>query len=179
MDELTGKKVAMLIAKDFEDSEALDPKAYLEARGADVTVIGVARETYAGKKGGSLAADTTFAEVDPGQFDALVIPGGGAPENLRIDDDAVAFARAFVDSGKPVASICHGPQLLISANVLRGRTVTCVKKIRDDVKNAGATYVDEALVIDGNLITSRTPADLPQFDDAIARALTPAAVPAD
>jgi protease I len=179
MAELSGKKVAMLIAKDFEDSEALDPKAYLEERGAEVTVIGMARETFAGKKGGSLAADATFAEVEPGAFDALVIPGGGAPENLRIEDAAVAFAREFVDSGKPVAAICHGPQLLISADVLRGRTVTCVKKIRDDVKNAGATYVDEALVTDGNLITSRTPADLPQFDAAIAQALTPAAVPAD
>lgn len=178
MAELSGKHVAMLIAKDFEDSEAIDPKAYLEAHGARVTVIGMERQSYPGKKGASLAADTTFAEVEPGQFDALVIPGGGAPENLRIEDAAVAFTRAFVDSGRPVASICHGPQLLISAEVLRGRTVTCVKKIRDDVKNAGATYIDVALATDGNLITSRTPADLPQFNEAIARALTPAAVTA-
>jgi protease I len=179
MAELTGKRIAMLIAKDFEDAEAIDPKQYLEARGAQVTTIGVAKETYPGKKGASLAADTTFAEVQPADFDALVIPGGGAPENLRIDDDAVAFTREFVASGKPVASICHGPQLLISAEVLRGRTVTCVKKIRDDVKNAGAHYIDEALVVDGNLITSRTPADLPRFNDAIARATAGAPVPAD
>lgn len=171
MAELSGKRVALLIAKDFEDSEALDPKAYLEARGAQVTVIGLERQSYAGKKGASLAADTTFAAVRPEQFDALIIPGGGAPENLRIEDAAVAFTRAFVESGKPVAAICHGPQLLISADVLRGRTVTCVKKIRDDVKNAGATYIDVPLATDGNLITSRTPADLPQFNEAIARAL--------
>jgi protease I len=120
--------------------------------------------------------DKTFDEVTVEEFDLLVIPGGGSPENLRIDDRAVAFTRRFVETGKPVAAICHGPQLLISADVLRGRTVTCVKKIRDDVKNAGATYVDEPLVIDGNLITSRVPADLPQFDEAIARAL--ATVPA-
>jgi protease I len=179
MAQLTGKRVALLIAKDFEDSEAIDPKQYLEDRGAEVTVIGTARETYPGKKGASLAADTTFAEVDADDFDALIIPGGGAPENLRIEDVAVAFTRRFVDSGKPVAAICHGPQLLISAEVLHGRTVTCVKKIRDDVKNAGATYVDDALVVDGNLITSRTPADLPQFDEAIAGALAGAPVPAD
>jgi protease I len=179
MAELTGKRVALLIAKDFEDSEALDPKQYLEARGAQVTVIGMAKESYPGKKGASLAADATFAEVQPSQFDVLVIPGGGAPENLRIEDEAVAFTREFVESGKPVASICHGPQLLISADVLRGRTVTCVKKIRDDVKNAGANYVDEAVVVDDNLITSRTPADLPQFNDAIAKALAGAPVPAD
>jgi protease I len=179
MAELSGKRVAMLIAKDFEDAEAIDPKQYLEARGAEVTVIGMERQSYTGKKGASLAADRTFAEVRPAQFDALVIPGGGAPENLRIEDAAVAFTRDFVESGKPVASICHGPQLLISAEVLRGRTTTCVKKIRDDVRNAGAHYVDEAVVADGNLISSRTPADLPQFNEAIARALATAPVPAD
>ena len=108
-----------------------------------------------------------------------MIPGGGAPENLRIEDAAVAFTRDFVESGKPVASICHGPQLLISAEVLRGRTTTCVKKIRDDVRNAGAHYVDEAIVTDGNLISSRTPADLPQFNEAVARALATAPVLAD
>ena len=179
MAELNGKRVAMVIAKDFEDSEAVDPKAYLEERGAQVTVIGVERATYQGKKGAALAADATFAEVSPADFDALVIPGGGAPENLRIEDAAVAFTREFVASGKPVASICHGPQLLISADVLHGRTTTCVKKIRDDVKNAGAIYVDEAVVVDGNLISSRTPADLPQFNAAVEHALSPAPVPAD
>lgn len=179
MVELSGKRIAMVIAKDFEDSEALEPKAYLEERGATVTVIGMERQRYPGKKGGSLAADTTFAEVAPADFDALVIPGGGAPENLRIEEEAVTFTREFVASGKPVASICHGPQLLISADVLRGRTTTCVKKIRDDVKNAGAIYVDEALVTDGNLISSRTPADLPQFNEALAEALAPVPAPAD
>jgi protease I len=174
--ELSGKRVAMLLAKDFEDVEATDPKQYLEARGAQVTTIGMARESYAGKKGASLTADLTFAEARADEFDALIIPGGGAPENLRIEDEAVAFTRAFVESGRPVAAICHGPQLLISAEVVRGRTLTCVKKIRDDVKNAGANYVDEALVVDGNLITSRTPADLPRFNEGIARALTGAPV---
>jgi protease I len=171
MAELTGKRVAMVLANNFEDVEATDPKRYLEERGAEVIVIGLNREPITGKKGTTIQPDKTFDEVTVDEFDMLVIPGGGSPENLRIDDRAVEFTRRFVESGKPVAAICHGPQLLISANVLRGRTVTCVNKIRDDVKNAGANYVDEPLVVDGNLITSRVPADLPQFDEALARAL--------
>ena len=165
------KRVALVLAKNFEDSEAIDPKAYLEALGAEVTVIGIETGRIDGKKGGSLEAEVTFADVSPEEFDLLVIPGGGAPENLRIHDPAVAFTRAFVESGKPVGSICHGPQLLISAKVLDGRRLTGVNKIRDDIINAGGHYVDEPLVEDGNLITSRVPADLPVFDEALARAL--------
>lgn len=168
------KRVAMVIAKNFEDSEAIDPKAHLEAAGATVTLIGMDLSPVEGKKGAVLTPDTTFdaiSEEDFAGFDMLVIPGGGCPENLRIHDGAVDFTRRFVESGRPVGSICHGPQLLISANVLRGRTTTCVNKIRDDVKNAGATYVDEALVIDGNLISSRTPADMAVFNDALAAAI--------
>ena len=169
--EPTTKRVAMVIARNFEDSEAIEPKSYLEAQGADVTLIGIERGTIEGKKGGRLEAETTFERVSPDNFDLLVIPGGGAPENLRIHDPAVAFTRAFVESGKPVAAICHGAQLLISAKVLPGRTLTCVNKIRDDVANAGGRYVDQPLVEDGNLITSRVPADLPLFNEALGRAL--------
>lgn len=176
MGQLSGKRVAMVLAPTFEDIEATDPKEKLEAQGAEVTIIGLEKGSIPGKKGTSLDADVTFDDVSVDQFDALVIPGGGAPERLRIDDRAVAFAREFTESGKPVAAICHGAQLLISADVLKGRTATCVKTIRDDVKNAGAKYVDEALVIDGNLITSRVPSDLPQFNEAIIKAL--AEVPA-
>ncbi len=164
-------RVAMVIANNYEDSEADSPKQYLEGRGADVTVIGVTGDTAKGKKGGSLTPDVTFGQVSVNDFDALVIPGGGAPENLRIVDQAVDFAGEFVASGKPVAAICHGPQLLISSKSLTGRTLTSVNKIRDDIRNAGGNYVDEALVIDGNLITSRTPADLDEFNAAIAKAV--------
>jgi protease I len=170
-ERLMAKKVAMVLANNFEDSEAIDPKNYLESLGAEVVTIGEAKGTVQGKKGGELEVDRTFEEVTPDEFDLLVIPGGGAPENLRIVDQAVAFTRRFVESGKPVGSICHGPQLLISARVLDGRTVTSVKKIRDDVINAGANYVDEPLVIDGNLITSRVPGDLPQFNEALGQAI--------
>lgn len=170
----TRKRVAMVLAKNFEDSEAIDPKAALEAEGAEVTIIGIELGVIEGKKGGSLRADTTFADVTGDQFegfDLLVIPGGGSPENLRIHEPAVEFTRKFVESGRPVGSICHGPQLLISANVLRGRTTTCVNKIRDDVINAGAKYVDAPLIEDGNLISARIPADLPVFNEALLRAV--------
>jgi protease I len=169
--ESSQKRVAMVLAKNFEDVEATDPKEFLERLGATVTVIGLERGEIEGKKGATLTADATFADVSPDDFDMLVIPGGGAPENLRIDAAAVEFTRRFVESGKPVGSICHGPQLLISAGVLPGRRLTGVNKIRDDITNAGGDYVDEALVEDGNLITSRVPGDLPVFNEALARAL--------
>ena len=168
------KNIAMVIANNFEDVEATSPKEYLEGKGAKVTVIGIDGNTVHGKKGATLDPDMTFDQLGADgidQFDALVIPGGGAPENLRIYDAAVEFTKRFVDSGKVVASICHGPQLLISAGVLKNRTTTSVNKIRDDVRNAGAHYVDEPVAVDGNLISSRTPADLELFNDAIAAAL--------
>ena len=154
MTELSGKRVAMVLARNFEDVEATDPKEYLE------------------KKGATLEVDATFDGVSVDQFDAMVIPGGGSPEQLRIHEGPVKFTKEFVASGKPVAAICHGAQLLISADVLAGKTITCVKTIRDDVKNAGANYVDRALVEDGNIITSRVPGDLPQFDEALGKSLS-------
>ena len=175
----SGMRVAMVLAPNFEDSEAVDPKEYVERLGAEVTVIGIESGKIAGKKGATLDASATFGQVTPGDFDLLIIPGGGSPENLRIHDPAVEFTREFVESGKPVAAICHGAQLLVSAKVLDGRTLTAVNKIRDDITNTGGKYVDEPLVVDGNLITSRVPGDLPVFDEAIGKALkaAPAAVP--
>lgn len=167
----SGKKVAMVLAANFEDVEATDPKEALEHAGAEVTVIGIEKGPIQGKKGATLEATATVSSVNPDDFDMLVIPGGGSPENLRINDDAVRFTKAFVESGKPVASICHGPQLLISARVLEGRTVTAVNKIRDDLINAKANYVDEELVVDNNLISSRVPKDLPAFNKALVSAI--------
>jgi protease I len=165
------KRVAMVLAANFEDIEATDPKEHLEKLGAEVTVIGIERGEVHGKKGATLRANATFEDSRAEDFDMLIIPGGGAPENLRIHEPAVAFARSFVESGKPVAAICHGPQLLISANVLHGRRLTSVNKIRDDIVNAGGNWIDEPLVEDGNLITSRVPADLLVFDEALGRAV--------
>lgn len=165
------KRVAVALARNYEDVESDAPIAALVEAGAEVTVIGIETGPIAGKKGGSTEATMTFAEADPSNFDLLLIPGGGSPENLRIDDDAVAFTKTFVESGKPVGAICHGAQLLISARVLPGRTVTAVNKIRDDITNAGGNYVDEPLTIDGNLITSRIPDDLPVFNEALVQAI--------
>lgn len=164
-------RAAIILAEKFEDSEATSPIEALEAAGVEVTVLGTTTGTLTGKKGAAVEASATIASADVDSFDLLVIPGGGSPENLRIDDNAVAFTQRFVASGKPVASICHGPQLLISADVLSGRTVTAVNKIRDDIRNAGGTYVDEELVVDGNLISSRVPDDLPAFNQALLDAL--------
>jgi len=167
----SGKRVAVALAGNFEDIEATSPIDALVAAGAKVTIVGATTGPIEGKKGAVIEATTTFADVSPEDFDMLLIPGGGSPENLRIDDGAVAWTKAFTESNKPVAAICHGAQLLISSDVLKGRTVTAVNKVRDDITNAGGNYVDEALVVDGNLITSRVPADLPQFNKALVDAL--------
>ena len=167
----SGKNVAVALANNYEDVEATSPIEALEKAGARVTIIGTKTGTITGKKGDSQTATTTFDQVSPDDFDMLLIPGGGSPENLRIDDAAVGFTRDFVNSGKPVASICHGPQLLISSKVVSGRRLTAVNKIRDDIVNAGGHYVDEEVTEDGNLISSRTPDDLPAFNKAIVKAL--------
>jgi protease I len=170
---LKGKKVAILIARNFEDAEAAEPAQFLRENGASVTFVGMEKKTYEGKTHKEqIAADKTFDEVSVADFDALIIPGGGAPEGLRVEPAPVQFTREFVQSGKPVAAICHGPQLLISADVLRGKRITCTRGIRDDVKLAGAIYLDEEVVVDGNLITSRRPADIPAFDREIEKALS-------
>lgn len=166
------KRVAVALANNYEDIEATSPIEALEKAGADVTIIGVEKGEISGKKGDTQTADATFSDVSANDFDMLLIPGGGSPENLRINDAAVAFTRDFVNSGKPVASICHGPQLLISAKVVTGRRLTAVNKIRDDIVNAGGLYVDEELTEDGNLITSRTPDDLPAFNEALTKAIS-------
>lgn len=176
---MSKKRVAVVIANNFEDVEVTSPVQAVESAGAEFVLIGIESGKVKGKKGHVFTVDTTFDDLPANAidtFDMLIIPGGGAPENLRIVDKAVEFTKRFVESGKPVASICHGPQLLISADVLKGRKLTSVNKIRDDVKNAGGLYEDAELVIDGNLITSRTPRDLEAFDRAIVDAL--AAVPA-
>lgn len=168
---VSGKKVAFVLANNYEDIEHTSPVEAVKGAGADVTVIGLSDDPITGKKGGVERPDITFDAANAADFDMLVIPGGGSPENLRIDDRAVAFTKAFVESGKPVAAICHGAQLLISADALRDRKLTAVNKIRDDIRNAGGNYVDEALVVDGNLISSRVPGDLDVFNEALVQAL--------
>lgn len=172
---MSKQRVAVVIANNFEDIEVTAPIEAIESAGARAVLIGIEPGEVTGKKGAVLQVDTTFDQLAKNAvdtFDMLVIPGGGAPENLRIVDAAVDFTRQFVASGKPVASICHGPQLLISAEVLQGRKTTSVNKIRDDIWNAGGIYEDAPLVVDGNLISSRTPRDMDVFNQAIVDALT-------
>ena len=171
---LSGKRVAMLVEDEFEDRELTGPLESLRAAGAVVTVIGPTKgASYRGKKGeATMTAELSAGEAHMRDFDALVIPGGHAPDKMRLRHAMVDLARDAMEAGKPVAAICHGPQVLISANVLRGRTLTCWPSIAIDVKNAGGLYVDKPVVEDGNLITSRKPDDVPLFSQALVRALS-------
>lgn len=172
---LEGKRIALLVEDEFEDYELTGPLDALKAEGADVVLVGpVAGRTYRGKKGNAtVTADMAASVARMKDFDALIIPGGHAPDKMRLRHAMVDLARDFFDAGKPVAAICHGPQVLINANVLRGRTLTCWPSIAIDVKNAGGMYVDRPAVRDGNLITSRKPDDVPFFNEAIIAALSP------
>ena len=171
---LQGKRVAILVEEEFEDFELTGPLESLRAAGATVTIVGpVKGASYRGKRGdATVTADMAASAARIADFDALVIPGGHAPDRMRMRHAMVDLARDAMDAGKPVAAICHGPQLLISANALRGRTLTCWPSIAIDVKNAGGMYVDKPVMEDGNLITSRKPDDVEVFSEAIVRALS-------
>jgi protease I len=171
---LEGKRIAILVEDGFEDRELTGPRDALQSAGAEVTIVGPsAGAEFRGKRGDAVVTATVGAgSVRMKDFDALVIPGGHAPDKMRMRHAMVDLAREAMESGKPVAAICHGPQLLISANALRGRTLTCWPSIAIDVKNAGGLYVDKPVVEDGNLITSRKPDDVPLFAEAIIRALS-------
>ncbi|HNW59065.1 MAG TPA: DJ-1/PfpI/YhbO family deglycase/protease [bacterium] len=173
---LQGKRIAILIGPQFHDEEATIPRAWLQERGAAVDLIGLERSELTGKYGKiTLTPDLGIAEAIPEEYDGLIIPGGGAPERIRVDDRALAFVKNFWQTGRPVGAICHGPQVLISAELLGGLTMTCYVGIRDDVKLAGAHYVDREVCVDGQLITSRKPEDLPAFNKAFTEALAGAA----
>lgn len=166
-------KIAMPIAEDFEDVEFTVPRDRLRAAGHEIVTIGAqAGATVAGKRGKEKATvDASAADCDPSAFDALVIPGGYSPDHLRTEESVVTFVRKFLATGRPVAAICHGPQLLIEADGVRGRTLTSWPSVRKDLINAGAAWVDRQVVEDGNLITSRKPDDLEAFSDAILQKL--------
>jgi deglycase len=169
---VSGKRVAVLVEDGFEDSELTGPVSGLTEAGVAVTLVGPhAARQYTGKRGLVVTSDAAAGAVRSSDFDALVIPGGYAPDRMRMRHAMVDLARDTFDAGKPVAAICHGPQLLISADVLRGRTVTCWPSIAVDVRNAGGLYVDRPVVQDGNLITSRKPDDVPVFTATILKAL--------
>lgn len=172
MAELDGKHVLIMATDRFEESELFGPREILLGHGARVTVASLSLEpimaTIHDEPGRKIAPDLLIADVELGDYDALLLPGGvGNPDRLRTDSGAVALVRAFADAGKPVAAICHGPWLLVEADVVRGRRVTSWPSIRTDLRNAGGTVVDEAAVTDGNIVTSREPADVPAFTAAL------------
>ncbi|GGA41898.1 type 1 glutamine amidotransferase domain-containing protein [Paenibacillus physcomitrellae] len=158
-------KVAFLLASQFEDSEMQVPYDEVKQAGHEVDIIGLkAGETLKGKQGkAEYTTDKAITDVKADDYDAVVIPGGSSPENLRLDPNVLEFVKAFDASKKPVAAICHGPQILASAGLLRGRTITSYPPLQDDMVNAGANFVDEEVVVDSNFISSRTPKDEPAF----------------
>jgi protease I len=171
--ELSRRKVLLLAADMFEDMELLYPLYRLREEEVTVTVAGVDDRSVTGKKGhGPVAVDTTVEQVAAQDFDALVIPGGYAPDLLRRSESVLDLVRAFDEADKPIAFICHAGWVPISARILEGRQATSVGAIRDDMVNAGVDWVDQATVVDGNLISARTPADLGPWMKALLEALS-------
>ena len=169
---LTGRKVLILAADDFEDMELLYPLYRLREEEVAVTVAGLDDRPVTGKKGhGPVPVDSTVGQVAADDFDALVIPGGFAPDKLRRSEAVLSLVRAFDEAGKPVAFICHAGWVPISAKIVNGRRATSVAAIRDDMVNAGVDWVNQATVVDGNLISARTPADLGPWMKALLTAL--------
>ncbi len=162
-------RIAFVLGDDFEDSEFAQPYNELRAAGHDVEVLGVkAGQTVKGKKGKEeFTIEAAAADKDPASYDALVIPGGYSPDHLRTDKQVVRFVGAMARAGKVIAAVCHGPQLLIEADAVEDKQLTSWPSVRTDLLNAGAKWVDREVVVDGKLITSRKPEDLPAFIAAI------------
>lgn len=169
MGRLNGKRVAIVVTDGFEQVEMTEPRRALEEEGAETEIVSVKTDEVRGwnhtEWGDSFEVDTPIDEADAGDYDALLLPGGAmSPDKLRVVPEVQAFVREFFEAGKPVASICHGPWTLIDAGVASGRTLTSWPSIRTDLSNAGAHVVDEEAVVDGNLVTSRKPDDIPRFN---------------
>lgn len=168
---LSGKRILILCGPDYEDMELHYPRYRLMEEGAEVLVAGIGDTTYEGKRGYPVTVDAQVSELVARDFDAVVIPGGYAPDHMRRSEELLSLVREIHDQGKTVAAICHAPWVAVSAGILKGRRMTCVPAIKDDVINAGADYVDEPVVVDGNLVTSRRPDDLPAFLPALIEAI--------
>lgn len=176
MPDISHAKVLIVATDGFEEPELFDPRQALLDAGADVTLASLKTDEITGvnqdEKGRSITPDLTVDDVDTDDYDALLLPGGvGNPDKLRMNARAIEIVTEFFDDGKPVAAICHAPWLLAEADLLDGKRVTGWPSIRTDLANAGADVVDQEVVIDGNLITSRKPDDIPAFNDALIGAL--------
>ena len=168
-----GQKVAVLIDQLFQDSEVTDPKEKLQNAGFKVDIIGPnTTEEYIGKKGTKVKADKSIDEVSAKEYIGLVIPGGWAPDKMRMNEKMVRFVQDISAKDKPIACICHGGSMLVEADIVKGRKVTSYASIKTDLINAGARWFDKEVIVEGNLITSRTPADLPVFCAEFLKALS-------
>jgi protease I len=170
--ELSGKKVVIISTHNFEDTELIYPFYRLKEAGADVKIASLEKGAIKGKHGIEVTAELAVKELNPDNYDCVVIPGGWAPDRLRIYKEVLNFVSEMDKRGKVVAAICHGPHVLISAGIVEGRKLTAVKPLWDDLKNAGATVQDKPVVRDRNLVTSRYPPDLPDFCREIIKALS-------
>jgi protease I len=175
---LSGRRAGVMIGPLFEDTEATYPYYRLQESGASVQLVGVrAGETLTGKRGQELETDVGAADVDPGELDLLVIAGGFGPDKLRTDDGVKRLVSELDEAGKPIGFICHAGWVPVSARILDGRRVTSYPTIADDLVNAGATWEDAEVVVDGNLVSSRRPDDLPAFMRALIEVAVEAAAP--
>jgi protease I len=173
MGGLAGKKILMLLGPQYQDEEGTGPRDFLLEQGADLDVVGLEKGPLKGLHGrAEIPVNKLIAEVRPSDYDAMVIPGGRGPRNLRTHPEAVKLVSDFFKTGKTVAAICHGPQMLAAAGLLKGRNITGYRKIKDEMLDASANFYNEPVMIDANLITSRYPGDIPVFNAAIEKALT-------
>jgi protease I len=167
MPAISDARILIIATDGYEDSELLEPRKRLLAAGAEVILASPATDQIKGEHGALMTPDRKLADVVARDFDALLIPGGVRnPDKLRTVDAAVDLVRDFFDAGKPIGAICHGPWLLVEADVVDGVTVTSWPSLRTDLRNAGAEVIDDEAVVDGNIVTSRKPADIPAFTDA-------------
>ena len=177
MANLTNKKIAILTEDGFEESELMQPKAAMEEAGATVDIISSRTGEVKGWNhtdwGKTITATQTYGAIKPENYDAVILPGGVMnPDKLRTNKEAVAFVKTFAESGRTIAAICHGPQTLIETGMLKGKKMTSYPSLQTDLRNAGADWVDEEVVQDGNLITSRKPDDIPAFNQKIIESLS-------
>jgi protease I len=168
---LKQKKIALFVADHYEDLEFWYPYYRMKEEGMGVVVVGPSKDTFRGKNGIPATADIAISEAKPAEFDGLIIPGGYSPDHMRRSAPMVDFVKEIHERAKPVAAICHGPWMLASAGILEGKQVTSFISIKDDLVHAGAEWLDEEVVNDNRVITSRTPEDLPAFCSAIIQAL--------
>jgi len=162
-------KVLIISADNFEDSELLVPYYRMLEEGHNVDIASMNKGKIKGKKGYEVEANKALKDINPDDYDLLILPGGKAPEAIRKEQKALEIAKEFFDKNKPVAAICHGPQTLISAGLMKGKHATCYSSVAPEMKEAGARYEDKEVIVDGNLITSRQPSDLPAFMREIMR----------